>query len=186
MPLAEVFHDSWQESSLAFPRRSQGRQLLGQAQPGDTIVCQSLVDMFGSVSELGEVLRLLRKRQIGLFVISLDGEITDDDCLLPFECVLESLNSLGQHRNAQKVKKVKQSEREKGRYLGGNRPFGFMIHQNGKLIRNPVEQRLIERMIKLSRQGWSLRAIAAKLSTPATPVTFKTVHRVLQREAGRS
>ena len=51
-----------------------------------------------------------------------------------------------------------------GRYLGGNRPFGYMVHQSGRLIENPMEQNMIRRMLQLRELGWSLRAIAGKVA----------------------
>jgi hypothetical protein len=42
----------------------------------------------------------------------------------------------------------------------------------------------MEKIFELKRQGKSLRAISAAVSTPMTPISFKTVQRVLQRTAG--
>jgi hypothetical protein len=78
---------------------------------------------------------------------------------------------------------VKHKQKEKGRFLGGSRPFGFSVHDNGKLIENPSEQRTLQKIFELKRQGKSLRAISAAVSTPMTPISFKTVQRVLQRSA---
>jgi hypothetical protein len=58
-----------------------------------------------------------------------------------------------------------------------------MIHDNGRLIENPMEQRLLKKIIELKRQGKSLRAISNEISTPVLPISFKTVQRLLQRHA---
>jgi len=60
-----------------------------------------------------------------------------------------------------------------------------MVHENGKLIENPLEQRLLRRILELKRAGKSLRFISESVSTPLAPVSFKTVQRLLQRHADR-
>ena len=80
---------------------------------------------------------------------------------------------------------MKQKQKSKGRYLGGSRPFGYMIHQNGRLIENPLEQKALKRILMLKKEGKSLRAISKEVSTPLVPVSFKTVQRLLQRYEGQ-
>ncbi|MGA1055191.1 MAG: hypothetical protein ACO3S4_07715, partial [Pseudohongiellaceae bacterium] len=80
-------------------------------------------------------------------------------------------------------KGVKQRQKQQGRYLGGSRPFGYMIHDNGRLIENPMEQKVLKRIFELKREGKSLRAISNEVSTPVMPISFKTVQRLLQRHA---
>jgi hypothetical protein len=60
-----------------------------------------------------------------------------------------------------------------------------MIHENGCLIENPMEQRVLRRIMELKKQGKSLRAISNEVSTPVMPISFKTVQRLLQRHADR-
>lgn len=142
--------------------------------------------MFGSTGEVSEMLKLLRRRRIHLYVASLNSEVTEEECLLPLDRLLESLASIDSRRGAERIRNIKAGQRSKGRYLGGNRPFGYMVHESGRLIENPMEQNMIRRIVYLRELGWSLRIIAEKVSTPATPISFKTVQRVLQREARNS
>jgi DNA invertase Pin-like site-specific DNA recombinase len=88
---------------------------------------------------------------------------------------------LERRRAVERVRSVKSTQRSKGRYLGGSRPFGYMIHSNGRLIENPMEQKVLKRILQLRERGWSLRAIAGAVSTPVAPISFKTVQRILQR-----
>ena len=178
----EIFHDLGGKWSLPFDRRREAGRLLKRARAGDVIVCQSLERAFGAVGEVSNMLKLLRRRSLRLHVGSLDCEVTAGDCVLPLDRLLESLATLDQRRGAERIRTIKDAQREKGRYLGGNRPFGYMVHQSGRLIENPPEQRMIRRIVYLRDLGWSLRAIAERVSTPATPISFKTVQRVLLRE----
>ena len=186
LPLESIFHDLGGKWSTEFGRREQSQRLVARLGAGDIVVCNSLERMFGSVTEVCEMLKSFRRKSIRLYVSSLDSEITSDECVLPLDRMLESLVALEKRRSAEGIRNVKIRERKKGRYLGGSRPFGYMIHQNGMLIENPMEQKVLRRILALKEQGWSLRVIARKVTTPATPISFKTVQRVLQRHAEQS
>ena len=123
----------------------------------------------------------LKKRKVKLVVVDLDGDVTDADMAPQFNEVLKIFHSLEKRRSTERIKTVKQSQRKQGRFLGGSRPFGYMIHSNGRLIENPMEQRVLKKILDMKKQGKSLRAISAEVSTPMMPVSFKTVQRLLQR-----
>ena len=55
---------------------------------------------------------------------------------------------------------MKADQRIRGRYLGGSRPFGWRLRDDGALIPDAAEQAAIGRMMELRREGRSLRAIA--------------------------
>ena len=56
-----------------------------------------------------------------------------------------------------------------------------MIHSNGRLIENPMEQRVLKKIIKMKKDGESLRTISSEVSTPMVPISFKTVQRLLKK-----
>jgi len=115
--------------------------------------------------------------------VELGGDITSSEFNVNFEKIAELVSSLEKRKSAERIKGVKQRQRKQGRYLGGSRPFGYMIHENGRLIENPLEQRVLKRIMDLKKQGKSLRAISSEVSTPVMPISFKTVQRLLQRHA---
>ena len=182
----EIFQDIGGKWMLAIDKREQFRQLFDRLKPGDIIVCQSLERIFGSIGEVSEMLKTLRRKRVRLFVITLDNDVTSDECALPLDRMLESLASMEKRRSAEGIRNIKMRERKKGRYLGGTRPFGYMIHQNGMLIENPMEQKVVQQIVRLNKEGLSLRAIASKVTRPATPISFKTVQRVLRRQEEQS
>jgi len=126
-------------------------------------------------------LQHLRDRGIALFVLELDGDATDPSLRLDVLTSARLFAGLERRRSVERIRNVKKNQRSKGRYLGGSRPFGYMIHSNGRLIENPMEQKVLKRILQLRDQGKSLRVIAAEVSTPVAPVSFKTVQRILQR-----
>ena len=164
-------------------KRERGKRLLDIVQPGDVILCAKLERIVSSSQEVVKLIKKLRERNVQLHIVELGGDITDPDMKVSVDRMAALFSSLEKRKSAERIKGVKQRQRKQGRYLGGSRPFGYMIHENGRLIENPMEQRVLKRIMDLKRQGKSLRAISNEVSTPVMPISFKTVQRLLQRHA---
>ena len=183
--LFERFQDHKIAWETKFKNRENGTRLLNLVSDGDIIVCSHLERVVSSSVEARELADFFRERKVQLHVVELGGDITSETFMLEFGIAAALFSKLDQRRSAERIKSVKLKQRSKGRYLGGSRPFGYMIHENGKLIENPIEQRLIKRILDLKKLGKSLRAISDEVSTPLAPVSFKTVQRLLQRHGDR-
>lgn len=164
-----------------FAQREQGAALLGRLQPGDRLLVYSLERVFSSCYDASATIERFRDTGIALQVLELDGDVSNAQFTLDMVTAARLFASLERRRSVERIRNVKRSQRSKGRYLGGSRPFGFMIHSNGRLIEHPLEQKVLKRIMQLREQGKSLRAIATEVSTPVAPVSFKTVQRILQR-----
>jgi DNA invertase Pin-like site-specific DNA recombinase len=128
-----------------------------------------------------KLVQKLKEMSVQLHVVELEGDITDVELSVNFAKVTGLFSALEKRKSAERIKGVKQRQRKQGRYLGGSRPFGYMIHENGRLIENSMEQRVLRRIMELKKLGKSLRAISSEVSTPVMPISFKTVQRLLQR-----
>ncbi len=167
--------------SVDMSDRTEWQKLLGRLESGDIVVTCTIERMFSSCEEMQTTVRLLRKRKIRLYVVDLEGDLTNPQFCPPFEKLLRVFHGLEKRRSTERIKTVKQNQRNKGRFLGGSRPFGYLIHSNGRLIENPMEQKVLKQIIRMNQQGLSLRAISAEVSTPVMPISFKTVQRLLKR-----
>ena len=154
-------------------------------QPGDVVLCSKLERIVSSSQEAVKLIRDFKEKSTQLYVIELGHDITSSESNVNFEMIAEMFSSLEKRKSAERIRGVKQRQRQQGRYLGGSRPFGYMIHENGRLIENPMEQRVLKRIMDLKKEGKSLRAISNEVSTPVMPISFKTVQRLLQRHADR-
>ncbi len=181
----ERFQDLGIEWDINLKNRTNGARLLNLVSSGDIIICSHLERLVSSSVEARELVDVLRDRKVQLHILELGGEITNETFMLEFSIAAELFSKLDRRKSAERIKSVKYKQKSKGRYLGGSRPFGYMIHENGKLIENPIEQRLLKRILDLKRAGKSLRSISDEVSTPLAPVSFKTVQRLLQRHADR-
>ena len=183
--LSERFQDRGVEWGTKLKDRNNGARLLSLVSSGDIIICSHLERLVSSSVEARELVDFLRGRRVQLHIVELGGDITNKAFMLEFSVAAELFSKLDRRKSAERIKSVKYKQKSKGRYLGGSRPFGYMIHENGKLIENPIEQRLLKRILDLKRAGKSLRSISDEVSTPLAPVSFKTVQRLLQRHADR-
>lgn len=181
MKVMERFVDDNQKWNVSFIKRPQAATLMKRLEAGDIILVCTLERIFSNCEDMVNTLQELRKRKVKLVVVELDGDVAATDFAPPFTSVLKLFHSLEKRRSTERIKTVKQSQRKKGRFLGGSRPFGYMIHSNGRLIENPMEQRVLKKILEMKKQGKSLRAISAEVSTPMMPVSFKTVQRLIKR-----
>ena len=181
--MTESLRDSNCPWTQEFDKREKGKKLLAMLRPGDVVLVSKLERIFSSSEEAVRILDKLRDKSVQLHIVELGGEVTDPEFTVGFEKAATLFSSLEKRRAAERIKSVKQRQRKQGRYLGGSRPFGYMIHDNGRLIENPMEQRVLKRIMELKKQGKSLRAISNEVSTPVMPISFKTVQRLLQRHA---
>jgi DNA invertase Pin-like site-specific DNA recombinase len=181
MKVNERFIDENQRWNVSLAKRPQGRELLKRLETGDILLVCTLERIFSNCDDMVNTLQELKKRNVKLIVVDLDGDVTDADMTPQFNDVLKVFHSLEKRRSTERIKTVKQSQCKRGRFLGGSRPFGYMIHSNGRLIENPMEQRVLKKILEMKKLGKSLRAISAEVSTPMMPVSFKTVQRLIKR-----
>ncbi|MEC8453774.1 MAG: recombinase family protein [Pseudomonadota bacterium] len=166
-----------------FVDRERGKLLLEAMNPGDVLLCSRLERVASSSQEVQMLVNLFSQRQIALHVVELGGDITDPELTISVSRAVAIFAALEKRKSAERIKGVKQRQKQQGRYLGGSRPFGYMIHDNGRLIENPMEQKVLKRIFELKREGKSLRSISNEVSTPVMPISFKTVQRLLMRHA---
>jgi DNA invertase Pin-like site-specific DNA recombinase len=181
--MTESLRDSNCNWMLEFSKRDNGKRLLSLMQAGDVLMCSKMERIFSSSHEAVRLIHKLKDKGVQLHIVELGGNVTNPDFSVNFEKLATIFSQLERRKSAERIKGVKQRQRKQGRYLGGSRPFGFMIHDNGRLIENPMEQKMLRRIMDLKKQGKSLRAISGEVSTPAMPISFKTVQRLLQRHA---
>jgi len=181
MKVNDRFVDQNQKWNVSFMKRPQAAILMNRLEAGDIILVCTLERIFSNCEDMMNILAEFRKRKVRLEVVELHGDVTDKTLTPRFTDILKIFHGLEKRRSTERIKTVKQSQRKKGRFLGGSRPFGYMIHSNGRLIENPMEQRVLKKILEMKKQGKSLRAISAEVSTPMMPVSFKTVQRLIKR-----
>jgi DNA invertase Pin-like site-specific DNA recombinase len=83
----------------------------------------------------------------------------------------------------ERIAEVKRDQRQRGQYLGGAVPLGYVLGENGELV--PEQQRAIARMRKLRDQGLAFQTISEKMKAAGLAISHMGVKNVLRegREA---
>lgn len=175
----EVFIERAVSGWKPFDTRQQGARLAGCLEKGDIILCSKLDRLFRSARDALVVSDELKKQGVSLHLMDLGGDVTGNGVSKVFFTIVAAFAEFERDRIAERICDVKSSEKEKGRFLGGSRPFGHRIGDDGELIPDESEQILINRAVDLRKQGKSLRAISEAVSIGATKLSHVTVKRIL-------
>ena len=140
--------------------------------------------MFRSALDALKTLRKLQKRGISLHMLDLGGDVTGNGISKMMFTILAAVAE-GEHaRIVERITEVKADQRQRGRFLGGHRPFGWekvaVKDEKGfRLEEVLAEQEAIKRMVAMKADGKSLRAIRDVMRAEGHKISHETVARVL-------
>ena len=160
--------------------RPEGERLSAVLSQGDIVLCPKLDRMFRSARDALVVSDELKKRGVSLHLLDLGGDVTGNGVSKVFFTIVAAFAEFERDRIAERISDVKSHERSKGRFLGGSRPFGYTISDDGSLMSDPGEQKIIANVCQLREQGKSLRAISGSLSSDEIKISHMTVKRILR------
>jgi putative DNA-invertase from lambdoid prophage Rac len=151
--------------------RPAGAALVRKLKCGDAVVCPRLSDIARDAGEALAIVEALRCGRIELHLLDVGiGNVAADKRFLATVKALAALRPM---------RSLKQEQRNKGRHLGGARPFGFQIGEEGKLIEDAREQAAIGKARAMHAAGKSLRTIQAALVADGHRVSHVTINRCL-------
>lgn len=179
LEIDEIFIERAVSGWKPFDSRPQGSRLAGLLQKGDTLLCPKLDRMFRSARDALTVSDEFKKQGVNLHLMDLGGDVTGNGVSKMFFTIVAAFAEFERDRIAERICDVKASEREKGRYLGGHRPYGYKVGSDGDLIPDESEQILINRILTLREKGKSLRSISDDLSLGSNKISHVTVKRIL-------
>jgi putative DNA-invertase from lambdoid prophage Rac len=160
--------------------RAEGARLSAVLVKGDTVLCPKLDRMFRSARDALVVSDELKKRGVKLHLLDLGGDVTGNGVSKVFFTIVAAFAEFERDRIAERISDVKSHERSKGRFLGGSRPFGYAVADDGALLPDADEQKLIVSVFRLRDEGKSLRAISNNVSTERLKISHMTVKRILR------
>jgi DNA invertase Pin-like site-specific DNA recombinase len=178
--LSKVFVERAVSGSVPLADRPQGNAMLAALQSGDVVVTSRLDRMFRSAVDALNQLAKLKERGVSLHMIDLGGDVTGNGVSKLVFTILSAVAEAERDRIRERISQVKADQRDRGRWLGGRRPFGWSIEAGGQLVRNEAEQEAIERAKRMHKAGKSLRRIAAALDKRGHKISHEGVKRILQ------
>lgn len=167
----EYYQEEGESGSVPVHKRKVGMTLLDDVQKGDIVIITKLDRMFRS--SLDALATLNRFKEIGadLHIIELGGSVITDVMGKAFFTVAAAFAELEREKIKQRIIDVKQVQKGRNEYLGGDTPFGYtkisnefkeeVVHtQSGTEVvkkpvyvikEDPVQQEVI-RVIKEKRE----------------------------------
>jgi DNA invertase Pin-like site-specific DNA recombinase len=145
-----------------FQDRPQGQNLLSVLQSGDTVIFTKLDRAFRNVRNAFNTLHDLKERGVSVHFLDLGGEVTGSGVGAIVFAVMSSFASFERERIATRIREVKQMQKAQGKFVGGRRPFGYVVVDGFKVPRDD-EQTTIAEMRSMRESGSSLKDIQSWL-----------------------
>ena len=181
IPLDKIFIERAVSGSKSFDTRPEGKCLTAILRSGDSVICAKLDRMFRNAKDALTVSDDLRERNVNLHLLDLGGDVTNNGVSKMFFTIVAAFAEFERDRIAERISDVKSNEKEKGRFLGGSKPFGYQISNLGELIVDEDEQVIIKNVVSLRREGKSLRSIAEIVSGEVIKVSHMMVKRIIEQ-----
>jgi DNA invertase Pin-like site-specific DNA recombinase len=157
-------------------------RLLAVLQPGDIVIAAKLDRMFRSALDALNVIRDFQRQRISLWLLDLGGDVSGDGIARLVLTILAAIAEFERERIGERIRDAKRHQRRSGQYLGGDRPFGWRVGEDGKLVEDEAEQRALADMRAMRDAGTSFRNIAAQIEqTHGIQISHQGVKRVLSR-----
>ncbi len=144
LTLASVFVERGVSGSKPLAARPEGSKLLAKARRGDTIVILRLDRGFRSLEDSLQVAGALNARGVRLYLGDMKGFIAGDAAGELHFSMLASFAQFERRRIAERIRESKEQLRAKGRYCGGQAPFGYTLTPTGETTRQGVPAMRIE------------------------------------------
>lgn len=180
LTLAHVFVERGVSGSKPLGERPEGAKLLAALQPGDVIITPKLDRMFRSALDAIGTLGAVRDRGVSLHMIDLGGDVTGNGISKLVFTILSAVAEAERDRIKERISDVKKDQKARGRFLGGDAPFGYEVSDDGELIPRPAEQEAIRDAVAMRATGTSLRTIAEALQAKGHSISHVAVKRILR------
>ncbi len=170
--VTEVYVEQGVSIRLALVNRPEGRKMIEEARGGDTLVVAKVAYILGSSREASTLLADLRAREVSMYCLDLAEDITcdherrlavSDGGAVLIQKLLAAVSLCDSSRHGEAIREAKRNRKRAGKYLGGPVPFGWRVDDDGHLVQNSEEQRVIREMRQMREDRWSFRAISGKV-----------------------
>ena len=165
LQIDHVYVERGVSGSKPLSDRPEGARLLAVLREGDTVIAPKLDRMFRSASDALAVGDDLKKRAISLHFIDLGGDVTGNGISKLVFTILSAVAEAERDRIRERIQDVKTDQRQRHRFLGGAKPFGYQVGDDGELVPDEREQAALSRIRELRAGGMALRRVAEMVST---------------------
>jgi DNA invertase Pin-like site-specific DNA recombinase len=131
------------------------------------------------------VTEALRRRSVSLFLMEFNGgnmgSNGGDDISFRAASAFDDHERVGE-----RIRATKRTQRQRGRYLGGIAPWGWIKGARGELVPVREQQAAIARMRRMRAKGVSLRKIKERMADEGHAITLPTLMRLTAQHRPRA
>jgi len=186
LPLADVLIEEGVSGSVPVEERPVGGALFAKLVRGDIVIAAKLDRLFRSALDALKVVESLKGRGVKLHLLDLGGDIAGNGISKLFLTIAAAFAEAERDRIRERIGQAKADQKSRGRFLGGDVPFGFEVGADGALVPVEEQQGAIREIAALRAQGRSLRAIRDEMRGRGFQISHEGVARILKgrRPAG--
>lgn len=177
--LDEVIVEEGVSGSIPLDQRPGGRSLLESLKPRDVVIAAKLDRCFRSALDALNVVDQLKRGGVKLHLLDLGGDIAGNGLSKLFLTIAAAFAEAERDRIRERIAQVKEDQRQRGRFLGGRRPFGFVITESGDLKPDASEQAAIHEMVQMRTAGIALRKVSATMQERGHSVSHQAVKEIV-------
>lgn len=180
LTLADVLIEEGVSGSVPVEERPIGGQLFAKLQRGDIVIAAKLDRLFRSALDALKVVESLKGRGVKLHLLDLGGDIAGNGISKLFLTIAAAFAEAERDRIRERIGQAKADQKSRGRFLGGDVPFGFEVGADGALVPIGAQQEAIREIAALRAQGRSLRAIRDEMRAKGFQISHEGVARILK------
>ena len=180
LTLAYVLIEEGVSGSVPVEERPIGGQLFAKLQRGDIVIAAKLDRLFRSALDALKVVESLKGRGVKLHLLDLGGDIAGNGISKLFLTIAAAFAEAERDRIRERIGQAKADQKSRGRFLGGDVPFGFEVGADGALVPIGAQQEAIREIAALRAQGRSLRAIRDEMRAKGFQISHEGVARILK------
>jgi putative DNA-invertase from lambdoid prophage Rac len=182
--LTKTFVEKGVSGSTPFVERPEGGRLFAQLHTGDVVIAAKLDRMFRSAIDCLTVVRDFQERRISLWLLDMGGDVSGNGLAKLFLTMAAGFAEFERTRIGERVRDAKRHQRDAGKYLGGDVPFGFRRGAEDQIEKDSAAQAALVAAREMREVGRTFRAIAQAIKEEFNiPISAATVRRALQRDA---
>ncbi len=177
-----------------FVRRQEGARVVDMVEADDMVICGKAEWILASAQSGLELIDLFRRLRVSLYCVDLAENLSlpAERRLVVYEGgtklvrgLLAALAACDGSKHGETIRAAKRQMKCQGKYLGGPVPFGWKVEE-GFLVKDREQQKIITRIRKLRADRWSYRDIAVKLgNTFDIHLSHEGIRKILQANEGR-
>jgi putative DNA-invertase from lambdoid prophage Rac len=177
--LESVYVEEAVSGSKPLLERKEGSELNKTLKSGDILIASKLDRLFRSAVDALTVTEDLRKRGVAVHLLDLGGDVAGNGMAKLFLTISAAFAEAERDRIRERIINVKDDQKKQGKYLGGKKPFGYSIDENGSLVSDEEEQKAIVAMVEIRKSGTSLRKIAEFMNIQGFDVSHSGVKKII-------